>query len=79
MFWMDLVFWCALGAAGAFAFRLLPAVWLCDYGETPGEAQAAVHRRLRWWQIAALGLLKLGCAIRRKILMLMWTRILLVL
>jgi len=61
MFWMDLVFWCALGAAGAFAFRLLPAVWLCDYGETPGEAQAAVHRRLRWWQIAALGLLCGAC------------------
>lgn len=35
------------GAFGAYAYRLMPDKWLCDYGEAPTEIHSAQNRKLK--------------------------------
>ena len=57
----NLALWLAAGALAGYAFRLLPARWLCDYGETPSAAHAPQQRRLPWYGLAAFALLTALC------------------
>ncbi|MEF9970117.1 MAG: A24 family peptidase [Ruthenibacterium sp.] len=52
----------ACGILSAFAFRLLPEKWLCDYGETPCACHAPQCRRLPVWQMVLFGIVCALCS-----------------
>lgn len=61
--WACAVLGAIAGGFAAYAYRLLPARWLCDYGETPQARHAADRRRLSVWAAAAMALLCALCTV----------------
>lgn len=51
----------ACAAFAAWAYRLLPDKWVCDYGETPAAHHGKAARRLPMWAMVLLAVLGGAC------------------
>lgn len=61
MLWAYLLFCWLVGAGAAWMLRVLPARWLCDYGEQPGSQHEPACRKLSPWKLALFGLANAAC------------------
>lgn len=59
--WLYALLGALAGGCAAYIYRLLPARWLCDYGEMPQPSHAADCRKLSAPAVLAMALLCAGC------------------